>query len=196
MSLQQIDSEIKLLINNSKNGNQIIDAEIISGLFQKYDVGKVWFCLRNNLDIQIEYGYEDEEIDDTKYNEKIGNVIIRDDYTYKNMVKQRFNKCIICNPGECNIHCCNVAHIWDFKDCDENSKYNPDNGLLMCSNIHKLFDDGLIILEPCNGATLHGMVKIKVSSKLSNTIYQKYNEQIITIFPDNIPFLMKKNKTD
>jgi predicted restriction endonuclease len=138
------------------------------------------------LDEDIEYNVEEEEKDKNK-EDNLKTSIARDDNEYRKLVKQRFQTCIICEPNICFPACCQVAHIWDFAKCDDASKYNPDNGLLMCANWHLLFDANLMRLEPVQGVL--GMVKIILASELKNSAMYKYHNKIITILPENIEFL-------
>lgn len=185
---------------NIKSIEEIITNEYINGLLDTYDNNKVIYCLKTLqnigidfeiLDENIEYNVEDEEKE--KDNNKADNLktsIVRDDNEFRAAVKLRFQSCIICESAMCVQACCQVAHIWDFAKCNESSKYNPDNGLLMCANWHLLFDANLMRLEPVIGAI--GMVRITLASELKNSALYKYHNKVITIMPENIPFLEKR----
>ena len=181
-----------------KSIEEIITNEYINGLLDTYDNNKVIYCLKTLqnigidfeiLDEDIEYNVEEEEEDKNK-EDNLKTSIARDDNEYRKLVKQRFQTCIICEPNTCFPACCQVAHIWDFAKCDESSKYNPDNGLLMCANWHLLFDANLMQLKPIPGA--HGMVRIILGTELKQSALYKYNNKIITILPENISFLEKR----
>jgi hypothetical protein len=62
----------------------------------------------------------------------------RKDYKFKKEVIERYKSCIVTGKS---IKICEVAHIVPFNKClNEISKYDPDNGLLLCNELHKLFD--------------------------------------------------------
>ena len=204
---------------NIKSIEEIITNEYINGLLDTYDNNKVIYCLKTLQNIGIDFEILDEDINinnedienNNEDNEDIGNnkkdekkdekkednlktSIARDDNEYRKLVKQRFQTCIICEPDNCAPACCQVAHIWDFAKCDDSSKYNPDNGLFMCANWHLLFDANLMRLEPIPGA--QGMVRIILGVELKQSALYKHHNKIITILPENIPFLEKRYNSD
>lgn len=203
MSLEQVKSILELEINKLDNKldtkldtkldniDGIVDeiVDIIIKLVGKYDLKKVIYVLKTyyNYDIKIKDNLP------LIIKNIIGNRVMRNDEEYKKIVKSRFNNnCLFCCNGECSRECCQVAHIWNFADCDENSKYNPDNGLFLCSNIHTLFDKELLEFEILNDSIKNGIVKIILKDALKNTQLWKYNNKIIKLFTENIPFLIKR----
>lgn len=185
---------------NIKSIEEIITNEYINGLLDTYDNNKVIYCLKTLqnigidfeiLDEDIEYNVEDNlEEEDVKKEDNLKISIARDDNEFRTAVKSRFQTCIICESAMCVPACCQVAHIWDFAKCNESSKYNPDNGLLMCANWHLLFDANLMRLAPVPCAL--GMVQIILASELKNSALYKYHNKVITILPENIPFLKQR----
>jgi len=77
---------------------------------------------------------------DNNNNSENNENIRRYDYMYKKLVKlNASSKCQI--TGYINT-VCDVAHIYPFSKCKLNSeKYDPANGIFICSNIHKLLDN-------------------------------------------------------
>lgn len=66
--------------------------------------------------------------------------------TFTQDVKLRDGKCVISGRY---ANRCEVAHIHEFKDCkDSGERYDINNGLLLDAGLHKLWDDGEIMLEP------------------------------------------------
>jgi hypothetical protein len=181
MSLEEITYILDSTI--SKDGN--VSIEQIYNLLNRYEPNKIIYCLKSRFpDIQLEY--VQPIINEPNYKEKIE----RDDTEFRAIVKSRFINCIICEPTKCHPVCCEVAHIWNFADCDASSAYNPDNGLLMCANWHRLFDNHLLQLEPVNNCL--GMVRIRLETELLDTALGQYHNKIISIMPENIPFLYKR----
>ncbi len=181
MSLEKLTD----ILESVKDGN--ITSEILYTILNNYAPEKVAYCLKKYYP-EITLEYQNNELNyETNYS---SDKIIRDDSQYRAAVKSRFQTCIICEPNTCFQACCQVAHIWDFAKCDNASKYNPDNGLLMCANWHLLFDANLMRLEPVQGVM--GMVKIILASELKYSELYKYHNKIITILPENIKFLEKR----
>jgi len=177
MSLEKIYS----ILENATN----ININYLNKLADLYDIDKVLFCLKDLYNIEIITEYSTDNDDKQK------ETIIRDDNEYRKIVKQRFNKCIICQNNECNIECCQVAHILDFSKCNDNkSKYDINNGLLMCANTHSLFDKNLLkfkIIDYNNA-----MVSIQIDESLNDYNIYKYNGQIITLFNENLVYIDKR----
>lgn len=66
--------------------------------------------------------------------------------TFTQDVKLRDGKCVISGRY---ANRCEVAHIYEFKDCkDSGDRYDINNGLLLDAGLHKLWDDGEIMLQP------------------------------------------------
>ena len=74
------------------------------------------------------FGYIHEETEDR---------IKRRDDKFKKEVKTRYKSCIITGKS---VRICEVAHIIPFSGSNYHEKYNPDNGLLLCRELHQLFD--------------------------------------------------------
>ena len=195
----------KHCINNyNKSYENIFTVEYINELFTKYnnnsDSQKLAYCLKTLNNIGKDYIININDIDNIKSldNIKSKTIINRNDDTFKREVKARFNKCIICDDdnANCCLECCEVAHIWDFAKCDnENDKYNSYNGLLMCANMHKLFDKDLIKLnykdnkDNKDGALF---VFISIDTSMINYPIYKYNNKKIILCKQNLQYLIKR----
>jgi len=189
----------KHCINNyNKSYENIFTVEYINELFTKYnnhsDAQKIAYCLKTLNNIGIDYSININPLD----NIKSKTIINRNDDTFKSEVKALFNKCIICDDDNtnCCLECCEVAHIWDFAKCDnENDKYNSYNGLLMCANMHTLFDKDLIKLnckddkDDKDGAL---SVFISIDTSMINYPIYKYNNKKIILCKQNLQYLIKR----
>jgi hypothetical protein len=160
-------------IYNILEGNKNIDVLVINDLLDKYNNDKVLFCLKELYDIDY-----------------VGEMNIRNDAKYRELVIERFNKCIICQNNECNIDCCNVCHILNFADCDNDSKYDINNGLLLCANMHSYFDKHLLKLKIIDYN--NAMVSVQIDEKLKDCQIYKYNGLIITLLSENIKYIEKR----
>ena len=57
------------------------------------------------------------------------------------------------NNGRCQLThrdaiICEACHIRPHSVCDDQDKYNPDNGLLLCRDLHRLFDEYMFSINP------------------------------------------------
>ena len=200
---------------NIKPIEEIITNEYINRLLDTYDNNKVIYCLKTLQNIGIDFEILDEDIEDNaveednvveannveednveeeKKEDNLKTSIARDDAEYRELVKQRFGKCIICQNNECHISCCQVAHIYDFSKCvrnnDEESKYNINNGIVMCANTHLMFDKHLLKLTIIDSN--NAMVSIEIDKTLKDCNIYRYNGQIITLFKENMKYLEKR----
>src|SRR5208282_1530670 len=66
------------------------------------------------------------------------------------------NRC--CVTGSCTQAALEASHIKGWADSNDTERLDPNNGLLLTANLHKLFDAGLISFEDSG--------KMLVSSKL------------------------------
>jgi hypothetical protein len=188
-----------IILNEYTNNNKIFTNNFIDELLDKYENETVIYCLKTLQDININVNidfyfptdlqkYNFENLEELQFYNKKN----RNDGMYRELVKQRFKKCIICKNGECSPEICQVAHIWEFKDCDTlpEHAYNVNNGLYMCANNHLYFDskDNLLELKVfdknCND------IIILVNDKLKDTnLYKNYNKTKIQLFKGNIRYL-------
>jgi len=121
-----------------------------------------------------------EEICETK-EEKIKRL----DKIFRENVISRDIKCIITGKSR---FVCEVAHIYPFSKCTMEEKYDENNGILICRDLHKLFDDKLITINPDNN-------KLKLSDEILNDetleIYHKYNNKKLNIKKESSKYLRK-----
>jgi len=98
---------------------------------------------------------------------------VRNDDTFKDTVINKYKRCIITNKPK---YICEVAHIFPFAECSEIDKYDPDNGILLCRELHVLFDTNLMKID-------YRTLKITFDEKILNdtylTDYHKYHNTII-----------------
>lgn len=102
---------------------------------------------------------------------------------YRKSVLDRDTKCLITGiENSCALEAC---HILPYVLCDEQKKYDINNGLTLTSTIHQLFDEGLITFDHKNG-------KILLSNLLStndiNWLKKQINNQIELSKISNIDF--------
>ena len=91
-----------------------------------------------------------------------------------------------------------VAHIFDFSKCENiEEKYDINNGLLMCANMHKYFDDSLLKFVIDGVVDYNYIVKIVFcDSMIDYGFYKKYNGKQIQLNKKNIIYIEKKNNSN
>ena len=109
----------------------------------------------------------------------------KDQQSFRNDVIDRYNNCIITG---CNSIVCEACHIIPHSECSEDIKYDVNNGLLFRVDLHKLFDNGNLKINPTTS-------QIELSNDIlnDNTMkdYHKYNNKKINIHESSICFLNK-----
>lgn len=65
--------------------------------------------------------------------------------SFRKRIIERDKKCIVSGA---NKSICEACHIIPYCDSDNANIYNINNGLLLNRNIHKLFDDHLVMIDP------------------------------------------------
>jgi hypothetical protein len=98
----------------------------------------------------------------------------RKDEEYKKSVKEMYS---VCQVTGYHYFGCEVAHIWEFKDCEtDEDKYNKFNGLLLKAQIHKYWDAGYLILNyDENTRSIYFKINInKVNTKENSDLF--YND--------------------
>ena len=153
------------------------------------------YFIKELFDIDVQYIEEDIHKENTQLN------ICRNDNEFKKEVHNLYKTCIICDIGDCHKSAYEVAHIWDFAKCDSNeSKYDVNNGILLCANMHKYFDSkcGLLkfeLISNINSDTNNtNMCKVVFCESISDSsYYKKYNGKQIKFNKKNIMYLEKKN---
>jgi hypothetical protein len=122
--------------------------------------------------------------------------VCRNDDEFRKAVKDKYKTCIICDTySEFYESVYEVAHILDFSKCKtEEEKYDVNNGIRLCANMHKRFDSFLlkfIVDDECND---NNLVKISFCDTMCDHIfYKKYNGKKIQFNKENIEYIKKKN---
>ena len=193
---------IKELVNNKYDEIYNIENEEEKGktlenfiyeCLDKYDKNKVMYFIKKYFDIQIQY-INDDLIEHRQIK------ICRHDDEFKKAVNELYKTCIICDIGDCHKSAYEVAHIWDFSKCNTlEEKYDVNNGILLCANMHKYFDSkcGLLkfeIVSNINNISNNTIIcKLVFCDSISNsTYYKKYNGKHIKFNKKTIYYLEKK----
>jgi len=158
-------------------------------------LNELYIELRNIIDTDIlnfifydKFDYEHKEIiETTEEREK------RLDAKYRAIVKDKYKTCMITGKPD---YLSQVAHIYPYALCNQEEKYDPENGFLLSAELHILFDTvdlklridpetELIILseDVLTNTTLESIhkyhnTKILLSDKNKQYLRQKYSEFI------------------
>lgn len=157
----------------------------IYDLLEKYNKNKVIYFIKELFNIEFNDDIEDE----------LQLQVSRNDDEFRKAVKEKYKTCIICDIKDCHKSAYQVAHIYDFAKCENiQEKYDINNGLLMCSNMHKYFDDSLLKLVLDRVIDDDYLVKIVFCNSMNDyEFYKKYNNKIIQLNKENMLYIEKKN---
>jgi hypothetical protein len=102
---------------------------------------------------------------------------------FRKAIINRYKKCIISDMDEI---VCEAAHIKSFTECNDEEKFNFNNGILLNSILHKLFDNYFITINPnsLNVEINNNCPMYKYLKKYENKYINK-----IKIYTDTINFL-------
>lgn len=124
----------------------------------------------------IDIEFEDE------FKEESNDSIQRYDSEFKDEVKKYYsNTCVI--TGENFYETIEVAHIKPFSVSDDYEKYDPNNGLILRADIHRLFDKFSISIHP----TTFEIVCNRTRDSYIHT--KKYEGKIISVNPNSSIYL-------
>ena len=148
LNYAECEAKISQLLSEGKRS-----WEILNNLENEFDFFLIQMCCNNLINynktkhITQEENNIEEENNITNPDDTFSQQINRNDGTYKKLVMENYNNyCPISNKDIA----CDVAHIKEFKDCqDNNERYDPNNGIYLLTSIHRLWDtEKLIYLCP------------------------------------------------
>ena len=98
----------------------------------------------------------------------------------KRRKQDEFHKQLITRDKNCVISnktslVCQACHIIPYALCNENEKYDINNGLLLSADIHILFDKYMISINPIT-STIY-----LINELLNDEMYNKYHNKKITL---------------
>lgn len=120
------------------------------------------------------------------HNETDEKVKRKDQNSFREELIERYDECVITGMIE---EVCEACHIIPFCKCDEKDKYDVNNGLLLRSDLHKLFDKELLKINPY---TLQMTISENILSNPKMKEYTELNNKIICIHKNSIDFLKKR----
>ncbi len=163
MSLHDIIKIIKHLDNKELD-------KIYNELIIKYNKHDVDFILYN----EKKYIYEEKkEINDRRYQDKFRKELIK-----------KYGKCIITGK---NAEICEAAHIIPYS---EHVNYDINNGLLLCRELHTLYDRNKFIIDPEKQIIIFND---EILNDESYNEYNKYNNTKINLNKKTLNYIKLKN---
>jgi hypothetical protein len=187
---QLVSNKYEEIYNVNNNNPDIYKSNeieyFIYNLLENYNKNKVMYIIKDLFEIEFEYSNE------------LQTQVCRNDDEFKKAVKDRYKTCIICDIYDCHKSSYQVAHIFDFSKCEtEVEKYDVNNGILLCSNMHKYFDDSLLKFVLDGECDDNYLVKIVFCDTMCDYMfYKKYNGNQILFNKENILYIEKKNNSN
>lgn len=162
--------DINNYINNELKLNcEINKKELYEKLIELYQKEKVDFAMYNKFEFLIT---NTEEKIKRKYQDSF-----RDDLI------NRYGGCIITGVPEI---LCEACHIIPYCECEDKDKYNVDNGLLLRSDLHKLFDKKMLKINP---KTCEIILSSKILSEPKFKEYHMLHNKKINIHKNSLRYL-------
>ena len=187
---QLVSNKYEEIYNVNNNNSDIYKSNeieyFIYNLLENYDKNKVMYIIKDLFEIEFEYSNE------------LQTQVCRNDDEFKKAVKDRYKTCIICDIYDCHKSSYQVAHIFYFSKCEtEVEKYDVNNGILLCSNMHKYFDDSLLKFVLDGECDDNYLVNIVFCNTMCDYMfYKKYNGKKILFNKENILYIEKKNNSN
>lgn len=146
-------------------------SKIYKKLIKKYEKSQIDFIMYDT------FGYIHKELNTHEKR--------MDQNTFRKKLIKRYENCIITDTDE---QICEACHIIPFTDCSGTDKYDVNNGLLLRSDLHKLFDSKDLKINP-DTLTLEFSKKILDNAKMQK--YKKYHGKKIEVNEASIEYLRK-----
>ena len=147
--------------------------------------------LKNNNDTDyldyLFYSLKKYEYKET--HEQIENREKRQDDEYREAIRKKYNyRCVVTDKP---ISVCQVAHIYPFKSCNPEEKYDESNGLLLSAELHLLFDSFQFKINPDTQIMTFSQ---DILDDDSMSYYRQYHNKRFPqkLSNDNIKYLRKK----
>lgn len=167
--LEDINSYVDKIIGNDDYSNlKLLFEELIEKFTSDIEKIEIEFIMYERFN----YKYVNDE---NNLDESTEEKVKRKDNKFKEEVKKYYKNCIVTGTSQ---KICQVAHIKPFSESDPEEKYDPNNGLLLRSDIHDLFDKKLLTINP---ETFELQLKNEVLSDEEFKDYLQYNGKILRI---------------
>lgn len=143
---------------------------------------------------KFEYEYIEDEIieqqiiENENKEETIEEREKRQDTLYRNIIQNKYKRCMITGKP---LFVSQVAHIYPHKLCNQEEKYDINNGLLLSAELHILFDstDNKLKIDP---ETQIISFSKEILEDETMSYYRQYHNKKINLDDKQIYYLKKK----
>ena len=129
------------------------------------------------------YVYEEEKIEEREKGY---------DITFKKQVIKKYNNCCMITQKIPEV--CEVSYIYPRSLANRYEKYDIDNGILLCKELHSLFDHPKYHMK-INPETHLIEFSVYIMKSVPMSDYHKYNNTKVNLTPNNIVYLKMKYDT-
>lgn len=169
--LQDIISYIDKIVENSNL--KLLYEELIEKFSSDVEKIEIEFIMYERFG----YRYTNNLIESTE--EKVK----RKDKVFRDKVRTYYKTCVITGRTS---KVCDVTHIKPFSESKPEEKYDPNNGLLLSADLHKLFDLKLLTI---NSDTFEIKLAVEVLLNEEFKDYYQFNGKIIKIKKESKKYL-------
>ena len=133
--LEDINSYVDMIVTKNNHSNlRLLFEQLIEKFTSDIEKIEIEFIMYE----RFKYKYVNNLIESTE--EKVK----RKDDKFKEEVKAYYKNCVITGRSS---KVCEVAHIKPFSESNPGEKYDPNNGILLSADLHKLFDLKLLTIN-------------------------------------------------
>ena len=162
MTTKEINIEIDKNIDMNKK-------ELYEILLETFPEERVKFAMYN----RFEYLHSSTEEKEKRIDQE----------SFKRDLIERYKTCIVTNIS---YKVCQACHIIPHSKCDNKDKYNVNNGLLLRSDLHILFDNDNLKINP-------DTLQVELSNEILNDndmkIYHEFNGKKLNINENSVVYL-------
>ena len=151
--------------DNIYNDMKDLDNKSLKKYILNYDLEKNKTTLETLL--FIAYDLHKFELSNDKLEEKIKR---QHQNKYRNDLIKRYKSCIVTGK---HASICEASHIIPFMECTNEQKYDINNGLLLCSELHKLFDINKVTFDTTGKFIISNEIMLSNGNDFNE--YKKYN---------------------
>lgn len=127
-----------------------------------------------------------EEIDKLNLQGKSKEAVVRvrvNQGVFRNKLLQRYSKCCLCGVSNPNLLI--ASHIKSWSESEPNEKLDIDNGLLMCPNHDRLFDQGWLTFDEngyviiADGLSEGDRIALNINDNMKITLTEKNKKYLL-----------------
>ena len=167
------------IFDNIYNDMKNLDNKSLKKYILNYDLEKNKTTLETLL--FIAYDLHKFELSDDKFEEKIKR-------QYQNKLRndliKRYKSCIVTGK---HASICEASHIIPFVECSNGQKYDVNNVLLLCRELHTLFDINKVTFDNTGKFIISEEIMLSTGNDFDE--YKKYNGKYIKLNDETMKYL-------